>query len=381
MHGATAWNAQHLGPPQRLRAGRRRRPRRTRSGCSRTRSNRQLYINGLPAADFGNAAYRAWWIAAGHGAGRRPARALRRRRFMERRTYRSNGASSTARDPRTSVNITEANWQRYMADFMVELRAALPAAEIVHDVIWYKGDTRADIVRELAAADARRDREGLQRPDHLRRLGHLRVADAGGLRRAPPGLRPGRDPRRPRRRRRPAHLRHRRRCCCSTPARLALGNDLWTAPGPLLDRLRRRPRRSRPARATAWSGLWRRDFADGIVLVNETGGVAARRRAFGTGFTDLAGVALKDGDDGARAAAILRKVPRPDPDADADADPDAGEPTPAATPTPSPSSHVATATPRPRRRAARAGARATRRRASPAPPSPAAPRSASPSPA
>ena len=27
------------------------------------RWNRPLYINGLPAADFGNAAYRAWWIA------------------------------------------------------------------------------------------------------------------------------------------------------------------------------------------------------------------------------------------------------------------------------------------------------------------------------
>ena len=49
--------------------------------------------------------------------------------------------------------MTEANWQKQMADFMVAVRAALPATEIVHDVLWYKGDA-GDVLRELQAANA-----------------------------------------------------------------------------------------------------------------------------------------------------------------------------------------------------------------------------------
>ena len=72
---------------------------------------------------------------------------------MTRRVYQP-GHVATARDPRTGLSLTEANWQRYMADFMVAVRAAFPTAEIVHDVLWQRGDAGAEIARELAAASS-----------------------------------------------------------------------------------------------------------------------------------------------------------------------------------------------------------------------------------
>ena len=73
---------------------------------------------------------------------------------MERRTYLSGGtALRNPKDPRTGTTMTEANWQKYLADFMVAVRAALPNAEIAHDVLWQKGDS-GDVLRGLQAADA-----------------------------------------------------------------------------------------------------------------------------------------------------------------------------------------------------------------------------------
>ena len=36
---------------------------------------------------------------------------------------------------------------------MVQVRAALPGAEIVHNAMWFDGDTDPDVARELHAAD------------------------------------------------------------------------------------------------------------------------------------------------------------------------------------------------------------------------------------
>src|SRR5262249_14673347 len=109
---------------------------------------------GAFAGDFGNPAYRTWWIGEATAAAAGAAGLYVDDVSMERRVYSSSGYLTSARDPRTGATMSEANWQRYMADFMVALRAALPTAEIVHDVLWYKGDTRADVVRELGAASA-----------------------------------------------------------------------------------------------------------------------------------------------------------------------------------------------------------------------------------
>ena len=218
---------------------------------------------------------------------------------MERRTYLLLGLVRTARDPRTSATMTEANWQRYMADFMVAVRAALPAAEIVHDVLWYKGDTRADIVaRARRRRRTSRSRRASTTPSSPRRR----------------DLRAGR--------RSPAFVERRQAAgqgvildghATPPPASpyglanlllldtgpLALGNDLWTAPGRFWTGYDVNSAR-RPA-ALPWSGVWRRDFAGGIVLVNEPGMPSrtrlARRRLRGTSTASRArSVTLAAGD-------------------------------------------------------------------------------------
>lgn len=117
-------------------------------------TNAPLLVNGRAAADFGNADFRAWWIAkaqAALGVGYRGV--FVDDVFMERRTVNAVGTSRTPIDPRTGAAMTEANWQRYMADFLVAVRAALPAnAAIAHEVLWYKGDANADVLRALKAA-------------------------------------------------------------------------------------------------------------------------------------------------------------------------------------------------------------------------------------
>ena len=192
--------------------------------------NRPLYVNGLPAADFGNAAYRSWWIAqaATQAAG------LRGLYIddvtMTRRVYQSWGTAATARDPRTSATMTEANWQRYMADFMVAVRTAFASAEIVHDVLWHKGDANADIARELGAASLVALEKGFNDPviaagagtygfQTLTAFVERRQAEGQGvILDAPvdtaPGITFGL-----------ANL------LLLDTGRLSLGNDLWTAPG------------------------------------------------------------------------------------------------------------------------------------------------------
>ena len=105
------------------------------------------------AADIGNPAFRAQWIA--------DARATMAQGYkglyiddvnMRWRIGDGAGRDADAIDPRTGRAMSEATWQRYMADFMQEVRAAFPAKEIVHNVIWYSDDS-ADLRRQLRAAD------------------------------------------------------------------------------------------------------------------------------------------------------------------------------------------------------------------------------------
>ncbi|MDA0183009.1 putative glycoside hydrolase family 15 protein [Solirubrobacter phytolaccae] len=116
-------------------------------------SNTPLYIGTRAAADFGNAAFRSWWIAKAQAATSGARGLYVDDAFMERRATNLSGTSRTPIDPRTGAAMTEANWQKYMADFLVAVRAALPSAEIVHDVLWYKGDSGTDVLRAIQAAN------------------------------------------------------------------------------------------------------------------------------------------------------------------------------------------------------------------------------------
>lgn len=106
------------------------------------------------AADIGNPEFRKWWIA---GA----------RRLVDELGYLgiwvddvnldwriSNGYGEIVIpiDPRTGNPMTLANWRRYFAEFMEELRDAIPDAEIAHNVIWY-AEYDSFVERQWMSAD------------------------------------------------------------------------------------------------------------------------------------------------------------------------------------------------------------------------------------
>jgi hypothetical protein len=107
----------------------------------------------LYAADIGSPAFRRAWIAEA----REKMDAGYRGLYIDDVNMiwwigHGSGKSADAIDPRTGRSLTLADWQRYMADFMVEVRAAFPGREIVHNAVWYADDTR-DVRRQLDAAD------------------------------------------------------------------------------------------------------------------------------------------------------------------------------------------------------------------------------------
>lgn len=58
-------------------------------------------------------------------------------------------------DPRTGTLMTNANWRRYFAEWMEQIRAAVPSKYIAHNTIWYLPfETDLYIDREVRAANA-----------------------------------------------------------------------------------------------------------------------------------------------------------------------------------------------------------------------------------
>jgi hypothetical protein len=61
-------------------------------------------------------------------------------------------------DPRTNATMTDTAWKTYFADFMEQLRQALPNAEIVHNSRWFDGGANHDasnpyVARQIKAAN------------------------------------------------------------------------------------------------------------------------------------------------------------------------------------------------------------------------------------
>ena len=117
-------------------------------GCSR---------GGCPqyAADVGNPAFRAYWIADARSRLRKGYRGLfvDDVNMMRSRVGDGSGRPVVPQDPRTGLQMTEPDWLRYMAEFSEQIRNAFPGAEIVHNVIWYAGHEDPRIQRELLSAD------------------------------------------------------------------------------------------------------------------------------------------------------------------------------------------------------------------------------------
>jgi putative glycosyl hydrolase-like family 15 (GHL15) protein len=106
------------------------------------------------AGDVGNPAFRAWWIRTARDRLAAGYRGI----FiddvnMAERISNGDGAFTVPIDPRTRRPIDERAWQHQMAAFMAQVRAAFPHAEIVHNVIWPVGDENPDLRRELDAAN------------------------------------------------------------------------------------------------------------------------------------------------------------------------------------------------------------------------------------
>jgi len=107
------------------------------------------------AADIGNPDFRRWWIES-----------LRNTLSdgylgvwvddvnMAWRVSDGHGDYVNPIDPRTGEGMTLADWRRYFAEFMEEIRAAFPDIEIAHNVIWYAQPMDDPFIqRQLRAAD------------------------------------------------------------------------------------------------------------------------------------------------------------------------------------------------------------------------------------
>ncbi len=110
------------------------------------------------AADISNPAYRHYWIEnlkaeLAHGY---------RGVFIDDVNMNmqvGNGAEQHVApiDPQTGEPMSEEAWRHYMAQFMAEVRTAVPDAEIVHNAVWFAdehaGSANPDIASEISSAD------------------------------------------------------------------------------------------------------------------------------------------------------------------------------------------------------------------------------------
>ena len=111
------------------------------------------------AADVSNPEYQRWWIDSAK-------RTLNQARYkgvwiddvnMDFRVSDVHGNFVTPIDRNTHHEMREQAWRKYFAEFLENIRKALPGVEIVHNAIWYAGgelrDRNPEVRREIAAAD------------------------------------------------------------------------------------------------------------------------------------------------------------------------------------------------------------------------------------
>jgi len=110
------------------------------------------------AADITNPnGFRAWWLSQVQGLFSQtpPFKGL----FIDdvnldlSRVSDGNGNPVTPIDPNTGTLMTNTAWRTYFADFMEQVRAALPGIEIAHNSLWFWDWTDSNIQREIQAAD------------------------------------------------------------------------------------------------------------------------------------------------------------------------------------------------------------------------------------
>jgi hypothetical protein len=303
----------------------------------------------LYAFDFGNAQYRSWWIAEATQTMSRGYRGL----WIDdvNLIFRSGNGSGTQVDPvdpRAGGTMTEANWRRTMADFLVQIRAALPSKEIVHNAIWYSPESDANVVRAHRAADYINIERGVNDSginngggmfgyetllayiDRRHAEGHAVIFDAYATTDAAReyGL--------------ASYFLANNGADGYSNGTGSAPDDWWTGFNVTLGNASDGRYR--------WNGLLRRDFAGGMVLVNEPGAPSVTVQLGGI-YRDVRGASVTSVSLGAASGAVLRKVTPPvvTPPPTTPPVPPAPVPptTPRATPTPPPTTTPAPPRPNP----------------------------------
>jgi hypothetical protein len=106
------------------------------------------------AADIGDPAFRTAWLAQTAEKLSKGYRGL----YIDDVNLTPHVGDGTGHivmpvDDRTGVTMTAADWSRYMAEFVEAVRERFPSTEIVHNSLWWLGDSDPYIRRQQAAAD------------------------------------------------------------------------------------------------------------------------------------------------------------------------------------------------------------------------------------
>ena len=122
----------------------------TRSGSSATPRGSPLYVpyacegGTCPqyAADIGDPAFREAWLEQTAEKLRHGYRGL----YIDDVNLTPHVGDGTGQivmpvDERTGATMTAADWNRYMADFVELVRKRFPSIEIVHNSLWWLGDS------------------------------------------------------------------------------------------------------------------------------------------------------------------------------------------------------------------------------------------------
>ena len=260
------------------------------------------------AADISNPAFRRYWIADVRAELRHGYRGL----FiddvnMQLRVGDGQGRQVAPIDPATRQPMSDRAWRGYMAKFMQEVRAALPHTEIIHNAIWFADSpTRtADpyIRREINAANYINLERGVNDggltggsgPDSLGSfLSYIDAVHSLGKGVVLDGN---------------ATDRQGTEYSLASYLLISAGKDAVSSSGMTpahwwtgydIDLGKARGARKR------WGGVLRRDFAGGIVLVNEPGTVS-RSVELPTSMRDLDGRSVKSLTLAPASGAVLKR--------------------------------------------------------------------------
>ena len=107
------------------------------------------------AGDIGNPAFRADWIAAARDTMAAGYKGMFLDDFnMRLQIGDGSGTLVAPMNPRTGRVMTDAEWRGYMADFATEIRASLPDAELVQNMVYFfASPSDPDVIRALRQAD------------------------------------------------------------------------------------------------------------------------------------------------------------------------------------------------------------------------------------